>query len=262
MKLLHQGNHQLRLFIRNTLDFPIHLHNAVEVIYMLEGHANALCGSRRYTLEPGDLMAIFPNQVHSFDASRDVRAYVMIVPMHPYMDAFHSTLEQHVPASNLLRNSQWAHTGLASLLTLALADWDAICPDTRCGYANVIIGKLLPLFELASVQPGCADALQTILLYINDHYREPLTRREIAAAVGYNESYLSHLFPLALNTTMTGYISALRISDAQALLRGTDLTVSRIAMDLGFGSIRSFNRIFTREVGLSPTAYRASQHRS
>lgn len=262
MKLLHQGNHQLRLFVRNTLDFPIHLHNAVEVIFMLDGHASALCGNRRYVLEAGDLMVIFPNQVHSFEGSRDIRAYVMIVPMHPYIDAFHSTLEQSVPVSNLLRHGQWVHTGLASLLALAMNDWETICPDTRCGYANVIIGKLLPLFELTPVQPGCADALQTILLYINDHYRESLTRKEIAAAVGYNESYLSHLFPLALNTTMTGYINALRISDAQALLRGTNLTVSQIAMDLGFGSIRSFNRIFTRDVGLSPTAYRASQHLS
>lgn len=258
MKLLHQENNDIRLFIPKKLDFPRHLHNALEVAFMTKGHSTAICGNQRIDLQAGDVFVAFPNQEHGYENTVDVGGYVMIVPVHPYLASFHSIMEQKVPVSPLLKKGQWEHTGIFSLLDMAFPEWLTAPKTVRQGYSQLIVGKLMPLLTLKDAPSGCADALQALLLFINNHYTEPLSRQEIAQAVGYNESYISHIFSDHLNTTLTDYITSLRINDAKQLLTDTDLTVSQIAAHLGFGCIRSFNRAFVKETGASPTAYRAS----
>jgi two-component system response regulator YesN len=100
------------------------------------------------------------------------------------------------------------------------------------------------------------SALSEILRYINEHYREPLTRRSVAQAVGYNESYLSHLFSEYLDQSFSDYLLHLRLSEAADLLRSSSENISTIALSLGFGSIRSFNRAFSKAMKVSPRTYR------
>lgn len=256
MKLLHQGNHTLRLFLRKNLDFPIHLHNAMEIVMVLEGRSIAVCGGKRYDLAPGDAFVIFPNQAHSFEKSKDIRAYVMIVPVQPHLSVYRHMMESKQPITPKFSKNDWQKTELLALLELAHKDWQTVSRTVQSGYALVVAGKILSLCRLEDINQDCADAMHHILLFINNHYREPLSRKEIAKAVGYNESYLSHMFADALHTTMTEYISSMRIRDALDLLSGTDQTVSQIALSLGFGSIRSFNRIFFKAVGCTPSHFR------
>lgn len=262
MKLLHQGNHELRLSHRNNLDFPVHLQNAMEVVVMTSGQSTAICGSRRYLLSEGDLFVAFPNQVHGFENSGSSAGYVLIVPVSPNLSAYHTLLEQKVPAEPVLRKKALEGTNLMALLEMAYQEWSRASKNLQQGYVLVLTDKLLSLLTLVDAQPVSGDALQSVLRFLNDHYREPLTRRSIARAVGYNESHLSHVFSQVLDTTLTDYITTLRINDALSLLTGTDLPVSQIALQLGFGSIRSFNRCFHRKMRLSPTAYRAAVRKS
>jgi len=257
VKLLHQGNHALTLSFRKNLDFPTHLQNAIELVVLTSGHTTALCGGQRFSVSAGDVLVVFPNQAHGFENST-AECYVMIIPMNPYLSAYHSILDQKVPTDPVLRKGLWEHTNLLPLLEIACREWKTVSSNVRQGYILVIVDKLLSLLSLTDVPPVNADVLQSILLYLNAHYKEPLTRQEIARAVGYNESYISHIFSQTLRTTLTDYLTSLRLSDALNLLCGTNLTVSQVALYLGFGSIRSFNRAFLRKMGISPTAYRAS----
>jgi transcriptional regulator GlxA family with amidase domain len=98
--------------------------------------------------------------------------------------------------------------------------------------------------------------LQAILHYIDLHYQQPLTREEIAKAVGYSPSHISHVFTEAMGMPLMEYITMLRMNEAKKLLRSTQIPVSRIAMQLGFSSIRSFNRFFMGQLHTTPSQYR------
>lgn len=256
MKLLHQGNYQFRFFQPKTLDYPLHLHNAVEIIFLTCGSADVLFGSSRARLMPGDVFICFPNQVHGYENSSAVQGYVMIVPMNPYLSSFHSTLDQKLPADPILTKGTWEHTAVPQLLELAHQDMDSASKQIMQGYLLLIVGKLLPLLPLKDIPSGSADVLQSVLLYLNDHYTQSISRRDIAKAVGCNESYISHLFSDTFQTTLTDYITSLRMGDALAALSNTTTPVSQIALSLGFGSLRSFNRSFRQYTGMTPTAYR------
>lgn len=259
MKLLHQGNHTLSLARRNNLDFPPHLQNAVEVIYLMEGTTTALCGGSKICLCQGDLLIVFPNQVHSFENSADVSALLMIIPVDPYLEHFRNTMEKKLPIDPILHWEQWQHTNLDMLLKEAHKEWKTAPKSVLQGYILLVIGKILPLLTLQGRDPGNTDALHSALLYLHQHYTEPVSRRQIATALGYHESYLSHIFSETLHTTLTDYVLNLRISDAVRLLETTDMTVSQISATVGFGSIRSFNRAFLKATGLTPRQYRKTQ---
>lgn len=256
MKLLHQENTNIRLFIPKKLDFPLHLHNALELAFITGGHSTGICGNQQFSLTAGDVFVAFPNQEHGYVDTENIRGYVMIVPAHPFLAPFHSITDQKIPETPVLNQRQWEHTGILQLLDMAFAEWHTASKAVQQGYAQLIVGKLLPLLALKPSPVGSAHALQELLLFINNHYTQPLSRQDIAAAVGYNESYISHILSDHLNTTLTRYINSLRVNDAKQLLTETDLTVSRIAAHLGFGTIRSFNRAFLKETGISPSAYR------
>lgn len=256
MKLLHQGNQKLRLSYGQAFDYPAHLHNALELVLLTRGRMTALCDGVRATLEKGDLFVAFPNQVHGYENSQNTEGFVLIVPTVPYLESFRSILEHKKPSNAVLPKAKWQDASLDTLLQIALFDKEH--PDWKVmqGYIMTLTGKILSLYPLRERSVGDTDGLQELLLYINEHFREPLSRGDIAGAVGYNESYVSHIFRDSLHTTLTDYITSLRLDEAKTLLRDTDHTVSNIASSLGFGSIRSFNRIFLRHTGMTPTHYR------
>ena len=252
MQFFHQNKSAYELRWPRSLDFPAHLHNALEFVYLRRGSCRIQCDGSWYTLMPGQLFIAFPNRLHGYEDSRDVDAILWIIPVQPFLGSYQSILESTLPQSPVID----VQGNLPQLLGMALEDRSQASPQVMLGYIQLIVGKVLEQLSLQPAKTGNADALQSVLLYLNDHYREPLTRQEIAKAVGYNVSYISHIFSDTLHTTLTDYLTGLRLAEATQLLQGTRTPVSRIALELGFGSIRSFNRIFSQKTGQSPTEFR------
>lgn len=257
MKLFYERRNGFYFaFHINELDFPPHIHNAVEIVFLQEGSSTAHCGKDCVNLSAGDIFIAFPNQIHSYENSKDTYSYLLILPVKPCMGPFAHIISKQEPETCYLRRGTWEHTGLWHLLERAYEDRMTAFPEVMQAYMQVIFGKLLPLLRLRDTADDKNEVVRTILEYLGAHYRQPLTRTQIARTVGYHENYISHVFSKTLNTTLPEYINALRVYDASALLLETDLSVAEIAAELGFGSIRNFNRVFQKEIGMSPRAYR------
>ena len=260
MKMLHQGNLNLFLDQKEGFNYPIHLHNAVELVLVKEGQTTATYGNKRIQLRAGDLFVVFPNQIHGYEDSPGVRGYCMGIPMTPHLAGYQGLLEQKEAVNPVLRLDSPEAVKLKQLIEEAAGVWrqlpQTVLSGMHQGYILLIIGKLLQLMPLTDTKPQDGDVMRALLRYLNEHYHEPLTRQDIARAVGYNESYISHTFSQTLNLTMTEYLTALRINDAQLLLSDSTQPISQIALSLGFGSIRNFNRAFFQRVRMTPSAYR------
>lgn len=256
MKLLHEGNRGFSFRITHNLDFPVHVHNAVEIAVVLDGSCTVLCGRDRYALAPGDVFVSFPNRVHGYEDSRDLHGYVMILPLQPHLAPYRGLLTGKLPTCPLVHRRDWDFESFLTLLQMAHREKDTCGEAVLQAYLQVIVGKLLQQLPLVDAQAVPADALAAVLMYVNQNYTASLTREAVAKATGYTAGYISHLFRGALGTSLTDYITALRMLDARNLLSKTDTPVSQIAMQLGFGSIRSFNRLFAQKEGCSPTLYR------
>jgi YesN/AraC family two-component response regulator len=94
------------------------------------------------------------------------------------------------------------------------------------------------------------------MAYLHAHYAEPLTRQAIAEHVGLDEDYLTYCFRQELGITPITYLNRCRINRAKYLLKHTGETVTAIALQVGFADSGYFSRVFRREVGTSPDAFR------
>ncbi|MEE3626708.1 AraC family transcriptional regulator [Nitrospirillum sp. BR 11752] len=92
-------------------------------------------------------------------------------------------------------------------------------------------------------------------------WREPgLTLAQVAQRLGTNETYLSRALNQGLGRTFSALINGLRVEAVQARLPTTEQgELLSMALDCGFASKASFNRVFRDHTGMSPSAWRAAQ---
>jgi signal transduction histidine kinase/DNA-binding LacI/PurR family transcriptional regulator/CheY-like chemotaxis protein len=94
------------------------------------------------------------------------------------------------------------------------------------------------------------------MVYIHEHYAEPIAREEIAHYVSVSEGYLSRSFNQETGLSLIHYLTRYRIQQAKQLLSTGEKTVAEIALEVGFSDSNYFSRVFRQEVGVSPLAYR------
>ncbi len=113
-----------------------------------------------------------------------------------------------------------------------------------------------------SRQPALNRATQLLvrkaMAYIHTRYAEALTREAIADHVGISADYLTDCFRQEVGITPITYIRRYRIRQACDLLRNSDLSITQVALSVGFSDSAHFTRTFQREVGLTPRAFRRS----
>ena len=91
---------------------------------------------------------------------------------------------------------------------------------------------------------------------IDREYAQPLDVEALARGAHMSAGHFSREFKLAYGESPYGYLMTRRIERAMALLRRGDMSVTEICFEVGFGSLGTFSRTFTRVLGMTPTAYR------
>ncbi|KRF02459.1 hypothetical protein ASG89_24650 [Paenibacillus sp. Soil766] len=87
----------------------------------------------------------------------------------------------------------------------------------------------------------------------------PYKLEELAESINYSVPYFSSMFKKTTGESFVQYLTRLRVEKAKLLLLTTDQKTFEIAESIGFENYRSFNRIFKRETGVTPSDYRRVQ---
>lgn len=103
--------------------------------------------------------------------------------------------------------------------------------------------------------------LSKALDFIEAHYTEPLTLPQVAMEAGLSVSRLAHVFKAQVGMSVTAYLNKVRVNAARDCLMNSNMRVSEVAFQVGFGNLSHFNHVFRQATGLSPTQYR-QQHTS
>lgn len=91
---------------------------------------------------------------------------------------------------------------------------------------------------------------------VQRRYSEYLAVGDLARAAGLSISQLQREFLRLLGLTPSEYVTRVRVLMARRALERSDSAVGRIALDLGFYDQSHFTRVFRRQTGLTPLAYR------
>jgi AraC-like DNA-binding protein len=248
-----------------------HQHDDLEINLVAEGGTMLyLFGGVPVEVGPGSVAAFWAAVPHQLVANSVTRAHWVMVPFETFLawglpDSLGSRLLSGVPlvappsaalATDPANFAQWA------------ADLGGDEPERR-QIAMLEVEARVRRLALATVgEPvrrysGSDPTLRQVIAmvrHIAEHYREPLTVADIAAAAGLHPNYAMPQFRRVMHTTVVDYLTRRRLAEARRLLITTDLPAAAVAAESGFGSVSRFYATFSSGCGVPPATFRR-EHR-
>ncbi|MEW5979948.1 MAG: helix-turn-helix domain-containing protein [Acidobacteriota bacterium] len=111
------------------------------------------------------------------------------------------------------------------------------------------------------ISTAAEDVVRVIRQYIDKHFHEQLSLKQLSDRSGYSPCYLSSVFSKTHGQGLSTYITQRRIERAQELLKSSNLKVIEICYGVGFRDVAHFNRTFKVFTGVPPSQYRRSERR-
>lgn len=100
------------------------------------------------------------------------------------------------------------------------------------------------------------EAISQTVLFIHEHYREPLVLEDLIEVAKLSKFHFIRQFQQCTNVTPMKFVTKVRIEKAMKLLKETDLTLDEIAGHVGYANGNYFSKVFRSVVGVSPGKYR------
>ena len=239
----------------------VHWHTRPEILYQIYGNTRLTVGKEHYTLNSQDIIIVNAYTMHNH---MNENGYLVRLQLNmPQIVRLLGISPKQAFICNSISGMEDEFGPLRSalaqfeLLTLQSAD-----PSLCTAAALQILMLLISEFTVTENGGNAASALthlESAITYMEQHFQEPVTVHQIAAACHLSEGYLTHLFSNVLGVTPSGYLTSMRLDHAVWLLQNSTMRVSEIAAEAGFIEPRRFNDAFRSRFGMLPRKWRISQ---
>lgn len=255
------SDYNIRAFQTRRFHFPAHLHDQLELVYVLESKLQITINGLDLILQKGDFIIIFPNTIHSYNPSFSNKPFhnsilIAICGMMLTGDYLNTLMNYH-PLKPYIRSKDLHNDVVFSMKSL-VAEISSTKNISACkAYLQLILARTMPSLKLLKNESvDSHDLIYQIVNYISLNFREYLRLDVLATHLGVSPYYLSRIFSSKLNTSFNDYVNNIRISYASTLILTTNNSMTQICNDSGFDSQRTFNRVFKKTFNMTPREYR------
>ena len=230
---------------RGLYSYPIHIHQFAELVICTKGETKILTDSGSAQIKEGDMALIPPFAPHGYQSSKRCEVYIAVL------------------SAGLLLEHAGAVSGAATVaFTPSKELFDYALKKIENGSEGSVRATIYAIAEEFSEKvPRCGSCkskafFQNLFEYLSVHYKDEVSLPMVASELGYSVSYISHSLSALSGMSFPSLLSGIRTDVAKMLLRSTELPISSVALECGFGSERSFHRAFAKLVGKTPLEYR------
>ncbi len=245
-----------------------HTHLYYEMLYVTGGAGIITVRDREFLCGPGSLIFLNPFDEHaSRPYALPYKRYYLLIPL-TQMKAFHNDVllmsvfrfhgrqfpyvmdtgpgkERFDTYFSLLMETQrqggpYADTRYEALMTLILTDARSLRPE-----------MFIPPNSLSFLP------VQDILTDLDQSFDQPFSLALLAQRYHVSPGCLSSHFRRAVGLSPMQYVTQSRMSHAQLLLLGSELSVSAVARKCGYADESNFVRRFRQQFGMTPLQYRS-----
>lgn len=103
------------------------------------------------------------------------------------------------------------------------------------------------------------DLAELTRQYIHRNYGQKFTINDLCVYFRASKSTLINTFEERYHTTINRYVTEYRLARAKEMLDQSDVTIFEIAQRCGFSDQGYFSKVFQKEFGVTPSAYRAGE---
>ncbi len=257
----------------------IHSHNHYELYLFCEGDLEwYMVGTKRYTLQRGDLLLIPPMVTHHpifREGARRYERYVLWCSR-----AYLAQLEEVDPditgVFRLCREREeyllrFPSPDLSQALESELHNmWAETRGSERCRSTALRLSCMRLLVRLnrsvsadtvvASDRGAESPLLDQVITYVHGHYGERLSLQDVARRFFVSPSTIEHLFSQKLGWSFYRYVTKRRVVEARNQI-AAGVPIQDVSHNCGYPDYSNFYKAFTKETGLSPSQYRRLRQR-
>ncbi|MEE0928635.1 MAG: AraC family transcriptional regulator [Acutalibacteraceae bacterium] len=230
----------------------LHVHYSMEVVFVSGGELVMNVNGADRVIRSGEATLILPFEPHSFFTPYHSKC--LVTEFSPELTKeFYSAVK-----GKLLLAEVFPLSGEFISLLEKLSGMEE---PNALSVKAALYPLCLNILETVSFKEGGKTLDHTFIeaiKYIYEHYTDDeLDLNGLSKAIGIHPVYLSRMFSCNAGMGFLKYLSLLRTGKAaDRLLSEPETTISEIALGCGFGSIRTFNRLFYDLFGSTPTEYR------
>ncbi|MCR5100225.1 MAG: AraC family transcriptional regulator [Butyrivibrio sp.] len=251
-------------FVASIRVSTVHWHGEYELVGVLRGKIAAKIGAEEYLLSEGDLVLVNPNEMHSYRSIDDNECLCM------FLQFEESLLENDDGEIRFYLNSasgEEIDCGYKYIYGLL----------ARIVYEDINGGNSSPLRLKSLIYKLLADLMDYVVY--DKHYRDSETideKKLVVAAIdnfkinlndpevledsckkfGVSRKTLDRNFNSILGVSAKSILADLKIDRAKELLKNTDKNMGYIMDSCGFGSEKTFYRVFKEATGMTPLDFR------
>ena len=247
---------KINYIINQNDDCEAHFHSNIEIIHLVSGCLDVTIRGEKRRLFPGDMAIASCYEPHSFCTVGSSEVHVFLFPADMVPD-FTTLMKDNMPASPFWEHSARTEEVIAAMEHLkTYTDRDITL--AAVGYMYAVLGVFVEELGLCRKPENKQSELllQKLLVYIEDHFREPLILAEMAHEFGYHKDYLSKIFNACIGCGFNRYVNVLRARYARKLIMQGNKSLDEIATASGFQCMKSFRRAFYEYYGQTPYEYR------
>ncbi len=253
------------------LDFKsvnIHWHDDVEIIVIKKGEGIISVNLTPYEVHSGDIIFIFPGQLHSIEQKADcIMEYENII----FKPELLKTSGPDLCNDSFLKPIFSGRIKIQAVINQnrisgMIEQIDTLRQSEPYGYQLAVKANLLNIFfelvtnftneQIKGVNDKALEKIKTILTYVSDNYHNDISIEEIASRCFYSKSHFMKFFKNNMGISFIQYLNDYRLEKASTLLLESHDNILDIAIACGFDNLSYFNRSFKKKFGVTPGAYK------
>jgi len=255
--------------------FRAHRHDFLEFSFVIDGEGSEAINGVRHEMVPGTFTFVLPYQVHELFTAPGSTLVLFNCMFGMEMlaesgkpEALFSLIDRSGASPYIqLRGEEkeamrrliedlyrefsgqepWKHTMLQLRLKEILISFD------RARTRSLPAGEHSAHRFGSGARPG---SVWEIIHYIHLNYQEDLKLSALAERFSMSVSRISEVIKETTGQNFLHFLHDLRIRHACSLLVSTEMSVAEIALEVGYGSYKTFSRVFHETKGMVPREYR------
>ncbi|MCL1823104.1 MAG: AraC family transcriptional regulator [Oscillospiraceae bacterium] len=270
----------LFLLYRNKepVGYPKHWHSAVEIIMPVKGGYDVSINEYPYHLEEFDIIVVPTGDIHEIRTPKAQGERIILQFDFSMLKAVKGlsgiSFVFFKPWLITENESPELHKVLKSLMLESADEWEK---KKEC-YEACITAKLINMAVLMTreQQNNAENEFSEHLIkrkahivnfnrcieYINQHYKDDLPLEFVSGIAGFSKYHFTRWFKQFAGVSFYEYLTQVRIKVAESMLANSEIPITEIALESGFQSIATFNRVFKSNKKLTPTAFRVNKSKS
>lgn len=255
-----QKSIRLSCYNKENLTAIPHFHTELEMIVCFSGKSNVFLSGKNFDLEAGEVLLVFPNQVHKYKNVEDGE-FLVIVFSGDIIPNMKSWFKSTLPEREKINFNEFEK--LKNLFISLRDNYDSRVDNSDSlliGYLNMAMYYMKPRLNAQPIANISSGNFEKICNYCINNYKNKITLEILSGELHLSTQRISHIFNDNMRISIPKYVNFLRISDACRSLTESSDSVAKISEDVGFESLRSFNRAFYQVMKMTPREFREQKN--